>query len=71
MDSPPPPRPKPLLNRKPAGKIWLDRRKPFELFLKTGGGVFLLHCQVWRLSVTFEPNRKKRARKHADRNAAG
>lgn len=43
--------------RRPAnpGKVLLDRRRPFELFLKFGGGLFSFHLQVHRLVVMVEP----------------
>ena len=36
------------------GRVLLDRRKPFELFLKVGGGLFWFHLQVGRLVITFD-----------------
>lgn len=35
------------------GKTWVNRRKPFELFLKTNG-VFLFHLELHRLCVTID-----------------
>lgn len=47
--------------RKPKYNGWviLNRRKPFELFLKFGGGIFFLHFQIYKLTITWDAGRKK------------
>lgn len=48
---------------KSQGRVWIDRRKPFELFLKTGG-IFAFHLEVHRLCVTLDPLNVRRWDKH-------
>ena len=43
------------------GKVILNRRKPFELFLKFGGGIFDMHFQVHRLVIMFEGKRRPKS----------
>lgn len=50
-------RPKPLCHK---GRTVLDRRKPFELFLKFGGGLFTVHFQCGRLVIVLESKAKKK-----------
>jgi hypothetical protein len=55
---------KPKPSSKP-GRIWVDRTKPFALFLRTGGPIYVFHAHVWRVTVTIDPNRAKAAREYA------
>lgn len=48
-----------LRRPEPQGKAWIVRRKPFLLFLKTGG-IFSLHLEVHRLCITLDPPRSER-----------
>ena len=48
--------PKPPQHR---GRVLLDRREPFELFLKFGGGLFLLHFHIGRLVIMIDPKRQR------------
>jgi hypothetical protein len=44
------------------GYVLLDRRKPFELWLKMFGPIYDIHFQVGRLAITLESTllRKRR-----------
>lgn len=44
-------KPKPPKQR---GRVLLDRRRPFEMFLKLGGSIYTVHCQIGRLVITWE-----------------
>jgi len=42
------------------GRVILARSKPFELFLKFGGGIYAMHFQVHRLTITLLSRRLKK-----------
>ena len=42
------------------GRVLLDRRKPFELWLKIGGGIFAFHFQIHKLTITWESGKLRK-----------
>jgi len=52
----------PYKPKRPKGREYrlLDRHRPFELFLKFGGGIYTVHFQFCRLVILLESKARKR-----------
>jgi len=41
------------------GRTIFNRTRPFELFLKFGGGIYTVHFQCGRLVILLEPRKEQ------------